>query len=102
MFDLIGQQVLREREAQRVAADFATMAGMLAALYADPEQPQLELATFIPGLQDLAEALVTAHEAGRVDSARAIAAEIERVTGRYHEAPPAVIFGSRAGLWRLH
>lgn len=79
-------------------------AAWLAALYADPsdagyqaEEPRT------PTVEELHAALLFALEADNEDTAVAIATEIRRLAGELLKTTTAgQLFGSKAGIWRLH
>ncbi len=102
MFDAIARQLEPLLEAERIAADSGTVAGLLAALYADPEHPQAKHLQIVPSVAGLQAAFHVALDTGEIDAACAIATELSRIDGEDPGANPATLFGSKAGLWRLH
>lgn len=106
MFDIIGRNVAASLEADSEAAPVSqpvdasgTIAGLLAALYADPADANV---LFVPSLYGLHLGFGVSLESGALDAAAAIAIEIARLSGGDSETDPATLYGNKAGLWRLH
>ena len=82
--------------------EFDTVAAYLAALYAD--QTDIDVSErWTPTLEQLHEALVAALMNDQHEGADAIAAEIRRLLGEpVRHTTEGQLFGSKAGIWRLH
>lgn len=105
MFDSLFEQHVKDsiKEEYGIARDSLTIAGMLASLYADPEDPLLQHVAVLPTLDSLCAALVVATDQQNDDAAAAIFAEIRRLSFPCSCAgADAAVFGAKSGLWRLH
>lgn len=86
-----------------VTADRFTFAGMVAALYGDPEDPEFASSDpWVPTLAEVKEALDTALGAGNMGAVVLLAEEWCRLRGGpFNGTTPGFCYGSKTGLWRL-
>lgn len=81
-----------------------TFAGIIAALYGDPDDLEFAASTpWVPTVAELEESFHVACDAGNWGAATLLAEELRRLRGGGVDfTTPGLCYGSKAGLWRLH
>ena len=81
-----------------------TVAGLVANLYGDEADPEFSSEQrWVATVADLEDSLLVALAGANHEVAEVIATEIRRLRGLpLQSTTPGQLYGSKAGLWRLH